>query len=166
MSWHLSASLQAAPWIAELTHIVPRETLCPGLWVELATADIKPTSACLGKAITNVAQCSLGEESPKHSSLAQTGWIWFPSLPSLAFGSRAKRMAEVEPGHDWFHLIFRSSLAYNQANDFMMGSKRGEGREWRARGWKKIYHETSKWDAGKIKTEARNYRFKTQDWGC
>lgn len=43
-------------------------------------------------------------------------------------------MAEVEPDHDWFHLIFRSSLAYNQANDFMMGNKREEGREWRARG--------------------------------
>lgn len=119
--------LYKLPEYAELTHIAPsRETLCPGLRVELATADIKLTSACLGKAITNVAQCSLGEESPKHSSLAQTDNL-VPQLPSLV-GSRAREW-QVKPAMTGSTLS--SDLAWPMnVNDFMMGNKRERaGRE-------------------------------------
>ena len=130
------------------------------------TADIKPTSACLGRAISNVASCSLGEERPTHSSLAQTGWMWFPSLRSLAVESRAKRMAEVEPGHDWS--ISSSDLAWPTTKQMTSwwetkGERAGseeQGDEIRFT----MRHQNETQVKSRQKLE-RNYRFKTQDWG-
>lgn len=162
----LSASLQAAPGIAELTHIVPRENLCPGLWVELGTADIKPTSAYPGKPSSTWPNAPWVRRVLRILHWLRQDEFGSPAFPVLMLGLEQRewqRWSQTMTGS-----ISSSDLAWPTTKQMTSwwetkGKRAGSGEQGDEIGFT-MRHQNETQVKSRQKLE-RNYRFKAQDWG-